>query len=131
MSRPTTLKRGDAIIIIASILLAAILWLAVSVWRNSIGTQWLVAEIYIDGQLTHTVALTDEEQELRLESAAGYNVLQLGPQGARIVEADCPNQDCVRTGLQYQPGGVIACLPHRLLVCLSGGKGADYDAITR
>ena len=131
MSKPAALKRGDIIIVIAAILLAIILWSAVAIWRNSIGTQALIAEIYIDGQLTHTITLTGDEQELRLESVTGYNVLQIEPQGVRMLEADCHNQDCVRIGLQNQPGSVIACLPHRLLIRLKGERGADYDAITR
>ena len=131
MSKPVALKRGDIIIILAAILLVVILWLAVVVWRNSIGTKGLITEIYVEGQLTHTIASAEDKQELRLESAAGYNVLQFGPQGVRMLEADCHNQDCVRVGLQNQPGDVIACLPHRLLICLRGGGGADYDAITR
>ena len=131
MSKPATLKRGDIIIVITAMLLVIILWLAISLWRKSIGTQELIADIYVDGQLTQTITPMGEEQELRLESAAGYNVVQFGPHGARMLEADCHNQDCVRVGLQNRPGGLIACLPHRLLICLRGGRGADFDAITR
>jgi len=130
-SKHASLKRGDIIIVLTSLLLVILLWLAVSVWRNSVGTQGLIVEIYVDGQLTHTITPAVEEQELRLDSAAGYNVLLYGPQGARMLEADCHNQDCVRVGMQNRPGGVIACLPHRVLICLRGGKGADFDAITR
>ena len=130
-SRRAALKKGDIIIVAAAVLLAIVLWLAVLIWSSGMGTHELIAEIYMDGQLAHTITLTGEEQELRLESAAGYNVLQFGPQGARMLEADCQNQDCVRVGLQNRPGGVIACLPHRLLICLSGGRGAEFDAITR
>ena len=131
MSKPAALKRGDIIIVITAMLLVILLWMAVSAWRISLGTQGQIMEIYMDGQLTHTITLTGEEQELRLESAAGYNVLQFGPQGVRMLEADCRNQDCVRVGLQNLPGSVISCLPHRLLICLSGGREANFDAITR
>jgi len=131
MNKPAAPRKGDIIVIIGALLLAALLWLVASVWRNSNGTQGFIAEIYTDGQLTHTIASTEGEQELLLENAAGYNVLQIGPQGARMLEASCRNQDCVRIGLQNQPGSVIACLPHRLLICLKGGREAEYDAITR
>jgi len=130
MKKTVAPKKGD-IIIIAALLLAALLWLALLAWRDRGGTQGLVAEIYQDGQLLHSITLEDGEQELRLECAAGYNVLQIGPQGVSIVEADCNNRDCVHMGLQSRAGGVIACLPHRLLICLSGEKEADFDAIAR
>jgi len=131
MRKPAAFKKGDLIVVASALLLACLAWLVVSARRGGNGAQGLVAEIYLDGQLTHTVSLAEKEQELRLESSSGYNVLQIGPQGVRMLEADCGNQDCVHTGLQNQPGGVIACLPHRLLICLSGGKGATFDAITR
>ena len=133
MRRPAPLKKGDLVIVVSALLLACIALLAVSSRRGGNGAQGMVAEIYMDGQLTRTISLSEkeQEQELRLESLYGYNVLLVGPQGARMIEADCRNQDCVHSGVQNQPGGVIACLPHRLLIRLSGGKGAKYDAITR
>jgi len=130
MGKKLSMKKGDILVIAAALLLAFFIWIAFFMWRNETGNDGLVANIYIDGHLTHTIEVGREMQELRLESAAGYNVLQIGPDGVRISEADCSNQDCVRTGLQTRPGGVIACLPHRLLVSLSGGKEAGFDAVT-
>jgi len=130
MRKVFALKKGD-LIIIAALLLASLAWLAILEWRDSGSRQGLSVEIYQDGQLLQTIALADGEQELRLECAAGYNVLQIGPQGVRMLEADCHNQDCVHMGLQSRPGSMIACLPHHLLVRLVGGKGADFDAIAR
>jgi len=129
MSKTLTLKKGD-MIIIAVLLLASLLSLAVLTWQNS-SAQGLSAEIYLEGQLLQTIALQNGEQELRLESVAGYNVLHIGEQGIRIVEADCHNQDCVHAGLQSRSGSIITCLPHRLLILLSGAKEAEFDAISR
>jgi len=131
MNKPFALKKGDIIVVISALLLVGLIWLAVSAWRYGNDARGLIAEIYLDGQLTDTIALTDDEWELRLEGTAGYNVLQIGPHGVRMLDADCHNQDCVHTGFQNQPGSLIACLPHRLLVCIKGGKGAAFDAITR
>ena len=131
MKQKTVIKKGDLIVIFTALLLAAILFVVILVWRNSDASQGLVAEVYLDGQLYRTIALTDTAQELRIDSGAGYNVLHIGPQGVAVTEADCRSQDCVRAGSQSHPGGVIACLPHRLLICLTGGKEAEFDAITR
>jgi len=131
MHKPALLKKGDIIIIISALLLVCLIWLAVSAWRNGNSAHGLIAEIYLDGQLTDIISLTNDVWELRLDSVNGYNVLQIGPQSVRMLEADCLNQDCVHTGVQSQPGSLIACLPHRLLVCVKGGKEAAFDAITR
>lgn len=122
---------GDIIIIGVAVLLALSLWAAFSIWRGGSGEQGLSARIYIDGELISSIDMPDEEQELRLEVASGYNLLSIGPQGARIIESDCRNQDCVHIGPQSRPGSVIACLPHRLLILIDGGKEAELDAITR
>jgi len=123
-------KKGD-IMVIAGVLLAALLGLVVLAWPHSAGAQGVCAEVYLAGELVQSIALAAGEQEIRLESAAGYNLLHLGPQGVRILEADCHNQDCVRAGLKTAPGAMIACLPHRLLILLTGLKDGDLDAIAR
>jgi hypothetical protein len=123
------LKKGD-MIVTAAVLVAALLGLAFLAWQPRGATAGLRAEIYLDGTLVQSVALA-KQQEIRLESASGYNVLQVGPQGIRMLEADCRNQDCLRSGLQTRPSGLIACLPHRLLVRLSGPKDGDFDAVAR
>jgi hypothetical protein len=124
------LKKGD-IIVIAAILLAALSGLAFSARRTTAARGELYAEIYLEGALTQRIALAEGERVIRLEGAAGYNLLQIGPQGVCMLEADCYTQDCVKAGRQTEPGGLIACLPHRLLVRLINPKGGDFDAIAR
>jgi hypothetical protein len=126
------LKKGD-IIVIAAILSVALLGLVFLVWSRDSAAQGLCAEIYLDGELVRTVALSAREQEIVLEreNPAGYNVLQAGPQGIRMLEASCNNQDCVHAGMKSRSGDIIACLPHRLLIRLTGQKEGDFDAIAR
>jgi len=130
MRKPIVLKKGD-LMIIAALLLISLTWLVVLFLQRNSGAQGLEVEIYRDGLLLYSIALEDGEQELRLENGSDYNLLQIGPQGVRMLEANCHNRDCVNAGLQDRAGGVIACLPHRLLICLKGGREADFDAVTR
>ena len=58
-------------------------------------------------------------------------MLEVDADGAKMVSADCVSQTCVHTPKQTGPGGLIACLPHRVLVKLSGdfdGEGVDAIA---
>lgn len=48
-----------------------------------------------------------------------------------IVEADCPNQVCVKTGWIRRPGEVIACVPNKVLVEVEASRLAQADAIVR
>jgi hypothetical protein len=45
----------------------------------------------------------------------------------RVVESDCPNQVCVRTGWVSRPGRSIVCVPNKVLVELRGSR-SEYDA---
>ncbi|MCL1974819.1 MAG: NusG domain II-containing protein [Firmicutes bacterium] len=124
------IKKGD-FLISAVLILAALAGMAISSWGKHIAKGDISADIYLNGELIKSVAKSEEEQVIRLESAAGYNVMQISPQGIRILEADCRNQDCVQAGLIYRSGEIIACLPHRLLIVLRGQKESEFDAISR
>ncbi|MCL2495907.1 MAG: NusG domain II-containing protein [Clostridiales bacterium] len=124
------LKKAD-IAVISAVLLAALIGLALMTWREHGDTAGLYANIYVDGALTQTIALSAGEQRIRLENSAGYNLLLISPQGIMMLEANCHNQDCVHSGIKSRSGSVIACLPHRLLVRLSGAKDGALDAISK
>ena len=121
MRKPIAPKKGD-IIVVASLLLISLTWLAILFLRGNSGARGLEVEISRDGLPLYTITLEDGEQELRLENGPDFNLLQIGPQGVRMLDANCHNRDCVNTGLQDRAGEIIACLPHRLLIRLKGGR---------
>jgi hypothetical protein len=45
-----------------------------------------------------------------------------------VADADCGALVCVRGGAKSLPGDMIACLPHRLVIKVTGGD-APYDAL--
>ncbi|MDL2234118.1 NusG domain II-containing protein [Ruminococcaceae bacterium OttesenSCG-928-L11] len=113
------LKPWDGIVV-ALLLLAAAVFFAL--WQKdgaSLGTPPAV-EIYVDGQLMRTVPIPSHKEEVRIETAYGVNLLHIGPEGVAMAEADCASRDCVHTAPLTRADGAIACLPHRLLVRLSG-----------
>lgn len=62
-------------------------------------------------------------------SPAGDDPLLSAPDGLRVSESDCPNQDCVRSGVISQSGQSIVCLPARIVIELQGGSGDGVDVI--
>lgn len=64
----------------------------------------------------------------RVQLADGHITLVIERDGAYIEHADCPTQDCVRTGKITRAGESIVCLPNRVIVTLEGG--AAFDAVT-
>ena len=61
----------------------------------------------------------DTDAEYRAVTDQGdYNVVIVKDRAVMVREADCANQVCVKTGWIHNPGEVIACLPHKLIIYL-------------
>lgn len=60
-----------------------------------------------------------------------YNVLEIKNGEAAIIEANCGNLQCVRTGPISRVGQLIVCLPHRLTVEICGGSDTGFDALSQ
>lgn len=88
----------------------------------------LFLEIVSDRTVVRTVALPASDEEIRVARAdaagGGYNILAVGPDGAKIVSSDCRGGDCLRTPQIARAGGVIACVPHGLIVRIRGAGAA-------
>lgn len=121
------MKRGDQLILGGTFcvaLLCAALWL----WNRNAAPA-LVAEISSDGVVIETVDLATlkEPVTFRIESHDGQdvNVIRMEPGRAAIVEANCPDELCVRSGWLTRAGQSAVCLPHRLALYLKGESDLD------
>ena len=65
-----------------------------------------------------------------LGEGEGTNTLTVSGGTAQIVQADCPDQVCVRQGAVRYAGESIVCLPHRLIVTIEGGAAGGIDGST-
>lgn len=118
-------KRGPAglrknTLILAAALLVLLL-LGLLVQRRLLKKPGLRAVVEVNGERAAVLPLS-EEQALVLDET-GYNRVRVSDGAVFMEEADCPDQVCVKTGRVDQPGGVIACLPHRVIVYVEGGEG--------
>ena len=55
-------------------------------------------------------------EEIVITDAHGANTIRIEGETIAVVDADCPDLVCVKTGKAEKKGDVIACLPHKLLV---------------
>jgi hypothetical protein len=122
------MKRADFVIIalILAVALAAMGY--ASALRRAAPAENLRAEIYEDGALKRVLPL-NENADVVIDTDRGYNRVVVGDGGIRISAADCASQTCVHSGTKALPGDMIACLPHRLVIKISGGDAA-YDAVS-
>ena len=103
---------GDFVIIGAVLALAGAM-LAFFALRASGDT--LYAEVWQDDRLVERVELTDTTD--RTIDLDGHNVIGR------------PDQVCVRTGRLTRAGQVAVCLPHRVILKLTGTSTDGIDAI--
>lgn len=74
------------------------------------------AVVQVSGRDSQRLALT-KDVEFRLgDDETGWNLIRVEEGKILVAEADCPDEICVHTGAISQPGQVIACLPHGLLI---------------
>ena len=97
-------------------------------WRGG-ASDALTAVVCADGAEIDRVDLsrTDVSRE-RDYSGNGYTLrVTFAPDGVQVLNADCPTQDCVHTGIIKRGGQSIVCLPARIVIRLEGGA-SDADA---
>lgn len=118
------MKWGDFVIIGAVLALAGAM-LAFFALRTAGDT--LYAEVWQDDELIERVRLTDTTD--RTIDLDGHNVIVLHGKTAEMQSADCADQVCVRTGRLTRAGQAAVCLPHRVILKLTGTSDDGIDAI--
>ena len=116
-------KRNDALLICGLLLAAALMWLLV---RPGGAGGWVV--VTADGEEAGRYPL-DMERTVTI-GEEDYNVLYIAGGKASVIEANCGDHTCVRTGVIFREGETIVCLPHRLVISIEGGEGG-FDASVR
>lgn len=113
-------KWGD-LIILGLLLIAT----ALSLWLALRSTSGQLVEIYKDGVLEYSVSLY-EDREIVIDEN-GYNVIKIENGTVRMIESSCDGQDCVHTAPISSEGGIIVCLPNKIVVRV---VSTDVAAIT-
>ena len=134
-SPETRLTRWDGLVILLVVLAMAVS--GVTIWGAGEQTDDLTVVVSVDGEVVDRCALTElpDSDHGGVYSHNGYT-LRVGlsypiypdKPCIRVVESDCPTQDCVHTGEIYRAGQSIVCLPARIIIQLEGtpeGDGPD------
>ncbi len=107
------------------LLLAAAALSAVYVLVRNGSTPSPVARITRDGVLVEEINLNQvtKPYSFTLEDESGTNTVQVERGRIRVSGANCPDQICVGQGWISNAGLPIVCLPHRLMIEITGGGG--------
>ena len=114
-------KKKD-FILIGVLLVIALVGLAVTrLLQHQSGAS---VTITVGGEVYGTYPL-NQSREIEISDDKGYNkvVIENG--------ADCPDQYCVQHAAIHSSHETIICLPHELVVEITGGEVSDVDVITQ
>lgn len=117
--------RNDALLVAVLLLLGGALALYLNLTREAGGR----AAVQVDGEVLMELPL-DTDTRITLGTGEDTNLLVIENGAARMVEATCPDQVCVRQGAVRYEGESIVCLPHKLVVTIQGGQSNGVDGST-
>lgn len=124
------MKKGDFIIIAFVIVLALGFSFYSKLFKNKDYDKTIV-KVSIEESVYNTYELDlNTEESLNIKSSLGYNQMEINNGEVWISESDCHNQICVLDGKINEPGDILVCLPHKLVIEIEGVKNLELDGIS-
>lgn len=127
------MKKGDIVIIILIVLTSVGLFYGFSKkLPETMSDQYI--SIQIDGEEVKKIYFTEENvgKTFPIQTEYGLNVLSVEKDRCCVIEADCPDKIDVLQGWISQPGEMLVCLPHHLIIEIKSTEGfQEIDAINR
>ena len=124
------LQKKDKLLILLIVIVAGTVALGSSMFGNKAGTY---VRVMIDGELYGEYSL-QENQTIEIRETTGYNRLVIDQNSVKMLEADCPDQYCVKHAAITGTNETIVCLPHKLTVEIVGDmtdRREEIDALAQ
>lgn len=119
MKAKRSFKKGDILLVLIIGIIASIplLWTYLSSGNNQ-GDN-LIAVVIRDGKRVKEIDLNKVQDPQYLKFEDGLKITILAEKGQiKFLEADCPDQICVKTGLLTKPTDKAVCLPGKTIVMI-------------
>lgn len=120
------MKKADFILIAIILLIGVGLFAGYRTFYQQAGSS---VEILVDGKLYKTLSLSEEQSQEILPEDGGRNLLTIRNGYADMVEADCPDGLCVRQAKISHQGETLVCLPHKIVVKVTGDTDTGDDGL--
>ncbi len=124
------MRKNDLILIIAIIFIAVVAAGFIRVAQKGTPAEDAMVTVTIDGEEYGNYPLSEDFETVIETGDGSYNKLVIKDSYAEITEADCPDQICVNHFHIHCSGETIVCLPHRLVVEITGGQENEIDGST-
>lgn len=123
-------QKKDKLLVAFIVIAAGIAALVSNLFGNKAGSY---VRVTIDGELYGEYSL-QEDQSIEIQGTSGYNRFVIIHNSVKMLEADCPDQYCVKHAAITNTNETIVCLPHKLTVEIVGDAAdnqVDIDALTQ
>ena len=117
------ITKGDIILIVCVVLISAGLFILPFFG----GSKDLTAEIYVGGEKSHSIVLSEIEESYTLTE--NYCQLLIEKDGVTFLYSDCGDKLCVKKGKLTKQGDTMACVPEKVVVILRGRDNKKIDAV--
>ncbi len=118
------MKKADILLVIF-ILIAAV---GVYLFYSAGAEKGKGVEVTVDGESVGFLSL-DVDDSIRIDTEDGYNIVTVKDGEVMVTEADCRDQICVEHKKIRKTGETIVCLPHKLVVTVTGDAPGGFDAV--
>ena len=118
------MTKGDKLLIVFVIILAVISSLFIK--RQAFSTSGKYISVQVNGKEIKKIIFDSQliGNRIPIQTEYGYNLIEIGDENVRVIEADCPDKIDVKQGYISSIGETIVCLPNKLVVEI---KGLDKD----
>lgn len=117
------ITKGD-IILIAALLVLSLVLFATSFSAN----ENLTAEIYVNGEKQHSIALSQVTQSYSLKE--NHCELLIEKDGVSFVSSDCNDKLCIKKGKLRNQGDTMACVPEKVVVIIKSDGKKQIDGVS-
>lgn len=123
------MTKGDKILIV---IVSIISLISIFIMKNQVFSyDEKFVSIQVNGEEVKKIFFDKkiEGKTFPIETDFGYNLIEIGNEKVRVIDADCPDKLDVKKGWIETTGDTIVCLPNKMVVEIKGqniDKEIDY-----
>lgn len=118
------MTKGDKFLIVFVVLLAIVSTLFIR--RQGFSSAGKYISVQVNGNEIKKIIFDRKiiGNTITIQTDYGYNLIEIGDEKVRVIEADCADKIDVKQGYISRIGETIVCLPNKMVVEI---KGLDKD----
>ncbi|MBU5455443.1 NusG domain II-containing protein [Keratinibaculum paraultunense] len=123
------MTKGDKYLIVFIIIISLLSLVYVN--KSALNYNKKYISIQVDGKEIKKIIFDKNiiGKTIPIKTEFGYNLIEIGDEKVRVIEADCPDKLDVKQGYISKVGEVIVCLPNKLVIEIKGiddERDVDY-----